>query len=53
MLEGSVRYVGAETLNVGDFQVAERGAHHTELVSESGALVFLRYNRPVVEYIGL
>ena len=53
VLEGSVRYVGAETLNVGDFQVAERGAHHSELVSESGALVFLRYNRPVAEYIGL
>lgn len=53
VLEGSVRYVGAETLNAGDFQVAPPGAHHTELVSDAGALVLLRYARPLSEYLPL
>ena len=53
VLEGAVQYVGGALLRAGDFQAAPKGAQHTELVSESGALVYLRYSRPVSEYISL
>jgi quercetin dioxygenase-like cupin family protein len=53
VLEGSIEYVGGARLNAGDYQAMRKGAHHTELVSETGALVFLRYARPVTEYIAL
>jgi quercetin dioxygenase-like cupin family protein len=53
VLEGSIEYVGAERLQAGDYQAMRKGTHHPELVSETGALVFLRYARPVAEYIGL
>jgi hypothetical protein len=33
--------------------VVQPGAHHTELVSDTGALVFLRYALPLDRYIKL
>jgi len=51
ILEGEVRYLGGSTLRAGDYEVAHRGAHHTELVSDTGALVFLRYAMPLENYI--
>lgn len=53
VLEGEVEYLGGARLRAGDYQVARRGAHHTELYSASGALVFLRYARPVENYVRL
>jgi len=29
------------------------GAHHTELVSDTGALVYLRYSQPLSSYLQL
>lgn len=53
VLEGEVEYIGGARLRAGDYQVARPGAHHTELYSASGALVFLRYARPVENYVRL
>ena len=53
VLEGEVRYLGGSTLRAGDYEVAHEGAHHTELVSDTGALVFLRYALPLENYIRL
>jgi quercetin dioxygenase-like cupin family protein len=53
VLEGEVRYIGGSTLRAGDYEVAHKGAHHTELVSDTGALVFLRYQLPLENYIRL
>ena len=53
VLEGEVRYLGGSTLRAGDYEVAHQGAHHTELVSDTGALVFLRYALPLENYIQL
>ncbi len=53
VLEGSVRYVGGAVLKAGDYQLAQLGAHHTELVSDSGALVFIRDARPLSNYLPL
>lgn len=53
VLEGEVEYLGGARLRAGDYQVAERGAHHTELHSAGGALVFLRYGQPVENYVRL
>ena len=53
VLEGSVKYLGGATLQAGDYQMAREGAHHTELVSETGALVFLRYAQPLTNYVPL
>ena len=53
VLEGEVRYVGGSTLRAGDYEVAHKGAHHAELVSDTGALVFLRYALPLENYIQL
>jgi quercetin dioxygenase-like cupin family protein len=53
VLDGEVRYLGGATLRAGDYECAPSGAHHSELVSETGALVFLRYARPLAEYIRL
>jgi quercetin dioxygenase-like cupin family protein len=53
VLEGEVRYLGGSTLRAGDYEVAHAGAHHTELVSDTGALVFLRYALPLENYIRL
>jgi quercetin dioxygenase-like cupin family protein len=53
VLEGSVRYVGGSTLNAGDYEAVLEGAHHTELVSDTGALVYLRYSQPLAGYLKL
>jgi anti-sigma factor ChrR (cupin superfamily) len=53
VLEGEVRYLGGSTLRAGDYEAAHKGAHHTELVSDAGALVFLRYALPLENYIRL
>jgi hypothetical protein len=53
VLEGSVRYIGGSTLNAGDYEAVLPGAHHTELVSDTGALVFLRYAVPLDRYLQL
>jgi quercetin dioxygenase-like cupin family protein len=53
VLEGSVRYVGGSTLNAGDYEAVLEGAHHTELVSDNGALVYLRYSQPLAGYLQL
>jgi quercetin dioxygenase-like cupin family protein len=53
VLEGEVRYLGGSTLRAGDYEVAHKGAHHTELVSDTGALVFLRYALPLENYVKL
>jgi quercetin dioxygenase-like cupin family protein len=53
VLEGEVRYIGGSTLRAGDYEVVQPGAHHTELVSDTGALVFLRYALPLDRYIRL
>lgn len=53
VLEGEVEYRGGAQLRAGDYQVAQRGAHHTELCSAHGALVFLRYAQPVENYVRL
>ncbi|MEO8037241.1 MAG: cupin domain-containing protein [Betaproteobacteria bacterium] len=51
VLEGELQYLGGARLRAGDYQIAHRGAHHTELVSEVGALVFLRYAQPLENYL--
>jgi len=51
VLSGSVRYVGGSTLHAGDYEVVQPGFHHTELVSDAGALVFLRYGAPLNQYV--
>jgi hypothetical protein len=48
-----VHYLGGSTLRAGDYECAPRGAHHTGLVSETCTLVFLRYARPLGEYVRL
>ena len=51
VLEGELQYIGGARLRAGDYQIAQRGAHHTELVSDVGALVFLRYAQPLENYL--
>jgi hypothetical protein len=53
VLQGEVRYLGGSTLRAVDYEYAPRGTHHSELVSETGALVFLCYARPLDQYIRL
>ena len=53
VLEGSVRYIGGSTLKAGDFEAVYAGARHNELVSDTGALVFLRYSQPLAGYLKL
>ena len=53
VLQGSVRYVGGSTLNAGDYEVVQAGGRHSELVSDGGALVFLRYALPLDRYVRL
>jgi anti-sigma factor ChrR (cupin superfamily) len=53
VLSGSVRYVGGSTLHAGDYEVVQPGFHHTELVSDTGALVFLRYGAPLNQYVAI
>jgi anti-sigma factor ChrR (cupin superfamily) len=53
VLEGSIRYLDGSTLHAGDYEVLQEGAHHSELVSDTGALIFLRYAKPLNQYIAL
>lgn len=53
VLEGSIRYVGGSTLNAGDYEAVLAGARHSELVSDTGALVYLRYSQPLAGYLQL
>ena len=53
VLEGSVRYIGGSTLNAGDYEAVLAGARHSELVSDTGALVYLRYSQPLAGYLNL
>lgn len=53
VLEGSVRYIGGSTLNAGDYEAVYEGAQHSELVSDTGALVYLRYSQPLAGYLKL
>lgn len=53
VLEGSVRYIGGSTLKAGDYEAVRAGARHAELVSDTGALVFLRYAQPLAGYLRL
>lgn len=52
VLEGELR-IGDIHLRAGDFHVAGADAEHGETVSETGALLFLRYARPLSQYIHL
>ena len=53
VLEGSIRYIGGSVLKAGDFEAVQAGGRHAELVSDSGALVFLRYALPLDRYIAI
>lgn len=53
VLEGSISYVGGSTLKAGDYEVMQPGVPHPELVSDTGALLFLRYALPLNRYIQL
>ncbi|MBL8384731.1 MAG: cupin domain-containing protein [Burkholderiales bacterium] len=53
VLEGAIRYEGGSRLAAGDFEAVAAGGHHPELVSDEGALVFLRYALPLDRYIRL
>jgi quercetin dioxygenase-like cupin family protein len=53
VLEGSIRYIGGSTLNAGDYEAVLAGARHAELVSDTGALVYLRYSQPLAGYLQL
>ena len=53
VLEGSIRYLEGSTLHAGDYEMVRPGAHHSELVSDTGALLFLRYAQPLANYITL
>lgn len=52
VLEGSL-WQGDVFLRAGDFHVARPGMKHGELRTETGALVFIRYARPLGEFIRL
>ena len=53
VLEGSIRYLEGSTLHAGDYEMVRAGAHHSELVSDTGAMLFLRYAQPLANYITL
>ena len=53
VLEGSIRYLEGSTLHAGDYEMVRPGAHHSELVSDTGALLYLRYGQPLANYITL
>ena len=52
VLEGTL-WQGDVFLQAGDFHVARPGMKHGELRTDTGALVFIRYARPLGEYIRL
>jgi anti-sigma factor ChrR (cupin superfamily) len=50
VLEGSL-WQGDVFLEAGDFHVARPGMKHGELRTDTGALVFIRYGKPLSQYI--
>jgi quercetin dioxygenase-like cupin family protein len=50
VIEGSL-WQGDIYLKAGDFHVARPGVRHGDLRTETGALVFIRYGRPLAEYL--
>lgn len=50
VLEGSL-WQGDVFLSAGDFHVARPGMKHGELRTDTGALVFIRYAKPLAQYI--
>lgn len=52
VIEGTL-WQGDVFLEAGDFHVARPGMKHGELRTDTGALVFIRYARPLSEYIRL
>ncbi|MEO8754814.1 MAG: cupin domain-containing protein [Casimicrobiaceae bacterium] len=52
VLEGTL-WQGDVFLQAGDFHVARPGMRHGDLRSETGALVFIRYSKPLGQYIQL
>ena len=50
VLEGSL-WQGDVYLKAGDFHVARPGMKHGELRTDTGALVFIRYGKPLSQYI--
>lgn len=43
VLEGSVR-VGSHILREGDFHTMEKGSYHSDLVSDTGAMLYLKHD---------
>jgi quercetin dioxygenase-like cupin family protein len=50
VLEGTL-WQGDVFLKAGDFHVARPGMRHGELRTDTGALIFIRYARPLGEYL--
>ena len=50
MLAGTL-WQGDVFLKAGDFHVARPGMKHGELRTETGALVFIRYGKPLNQYL--
>jgi quercetin dioxygenase-like cupin family protein len=50
VLEGSL-WQGDVFLKAGDFHVARPGMRHGELRTDTGALVFIRYAKPLAQYL--
>ena len=50
VLEGSL-WLGDVFLKAGDFHVARPGMRHGELRTETGAMIFIRYCKPIAEYL--
>jgi quercetin dioxygenase-like cupin family protein len=50
VLEGSL-WQGDVFLKAGDFHVARPGMKHGELRTDTGALVFIRYAKPLSQYL--
>lgn len=50
VLEGSL-WQGDIFLEAGDFHVARPGDKHGDLRTETGALVFIRYGKPLAQYL--
>ena len=50
VLEGSL-WQGDVFLTAGDFHVARPGDHHGDLRTDTGALVFIRYGKPLSQYL--
>lgn len=52
VLEGTL-WQGDIFLQAGDFHVARPGDRHGDLRTDTGALVFIRYGKPLAQYLGM